>query len=372
MKIYRLKVLFILCLITLICGCANSYTSLKKNNSGDMEIIAASEEEVMSAIYEAISREFPTANINELSGYQTGFSWFHMPMLDRTDFKLTLSNVKGMAQGDKEVSGFSYSVVTHGSQGLVQARYIQPLAEQIDTVMTERGLKKITIHRVVYANKSSMSKDRPSRIGLSTGTGFFVSEEGHVITNYHVIKDSSEISIMLLDGTSIDTKLLQSDPVNDIALLKADMHSMPLKLSPSSTIDKGERVLTLGFPLVGLQGQEQKASFGYINSLSGVKGDIRFLQIDVPIQPGNSGSPLIDTSGNVIGVVTATLDQINTLRATGALPQNVNYAMKSDYVLPVLAGNVDIKVGNENDGIENDMSKLVKQTEESVILVVAQ
>jgi len=89
----------------------------------------------------------------------------------------------------------------------------------------------------------------------------------------------------------------------------------------------------LGYPLITIQGQEQKATFGKVNALSGIQDDIRFLQIDVPIQPSNSGGPLIDRKVRVIGVTNATLDVLNTLKESGSLPQNVNYAVKSDYII---------------------------------------
>lgn len=371
MKNYANKILLILLLVSIITGCATNYTSLKKNESGTMEIIAASENEVMSALYEAISRRFPTAHINQLTGYQTGFTWFHMPMLDRTSFKLTVTQVKGATKDGLDVGGIHYSIASYGTQELVNMRYVQPLINKIDAVLDERGISKLQITRVISSKIASGINPSKPKGKLRTGTGFFVSSDGHIITNYHVVSGSSSLMIKLHDGTKVKAILLQSDPVNDIALLKAEINSQLLQLSISSTVNKGEQVLTLGFPLVGIQGQEQKATFGRVNALSGIKGDIRFFQIDVPIQPGNSGGPLIDGNGNVVGVVTAMLDQINTLRATGVLPQNVNYAVKSDYILPVLAGKTTAFAMSVDGVNETDMSKLIKKAEKSVVLVIA-
>ncbi len=113
---------------------------------------------------------------------------------------------------------------------------------------------------------------------------------------------------------------LQRDPTrdNDVALLRVEgfiTSSLPVR--PTTELRKGDDVIALGYPLVSIQGQEQKATFGRVNALSGATGDDRFLQIDAPIQPGNSGGPLLDAHGNVIGIVTATLNQLETFRAAG-------------------------------------------------------
>jgi S1-C subfamily serine protease len=107
-------------------------------------------------------------------------------------------------------------------------------------------------------------------------------------------------------------------------------------------------VFALGFPLTNIQGQEQKATFGHVNALSGIKGDIRLFQVDVPIQPGNSGGPLLTAEGLVVGVVTATLNPLFTLKSAGAIPQGVNYAVKSDYILPLLQYvNLDVPASSQ-------------------------
>jgi len=214
-------------------------------------------------------------------------------------------------------------------------------------------------------------KETRKEKGFSTGTGFFVSDQGHLITNFHVIDGSSEITVKLpSSGQFVTARVIQNDPANDIALLKIDAMTLPIPIAVQSLPSKGEEVLTLGFPLVAIQGQEQKATFGRINALTGIRDDVRFLQVDTPIQPGNSGGPLLDTSGRVVGVVTATLDQIITLRASGSLPQNVNYAVKFDYILPLLnMHGIKTVAGTSTNPIT--MREVVEQREASVVLVIA-
>lgn len=208
--------------------------------------------------------------------------------------------------------------------------------------------------------------------GFSTGTGFFVTTDGYMVTNYHVIEGATSVTVVSpAEKKEFPAAVVQTDPANDIAILKVDAHTSGIPLASSFSGAKGEEVLTLGFPLVALQGQEQKATFGRINALSGIQNDIRFVQVDVPIQPGNSGGPLLNTRGEVIGVVTATLSQIVTLRASGSLPQNVNYAVKIDYITPALnAVKIDrSKVAAATSKL--DMAQIVSLRESSVMLVVA-
>jgi S1-C subfamily serine protease len=87
---------------------------------------------------------------------------------------------------------------------------------------------------------------------------------------------------------------------------------------------------------VQLQGFEPKYTKGNISSLSGIQDDPRHFQISTPVQPGNSGGPLIDSTGNVIGIVVAKMGDVETLTATGSIPQNVNYAIKSSFALALL------------------------------------
>ncbi|MDP6819526.1 MAG: serine protease, partial [Alphaproteobacteria bacterium] len=133
---------------------------------------------------------------------------------------------------------------------------------------------------------------------------------------------------------------------------------------------RGEEVFTLGYPLISAQGQEQKATLGRINAVSGVNNDVRFYQVDTPIQPGNSGGPIINSHGEVVGVVTATLDEIATLRESGALGQNVNYAVKIAYIFPILnSSGLDFSVTSENRKL--NMIKIANMYEKSVFMVIA-
>lgn len=240
----------------------------------------------------------------------------------------------------------------------------------------EEAEKLISREMDMAKNRPDLPVYRPKEFrkenGFSTGTGFFVSANGHLVTNFHVIDGATSIVVIsTAEKKEYKATIIQTDPENDIAILKVEAKTVGIPLVSSFNGAKGEEVLTLGYPLVMLQGQEQKATFGRINALSGILDDIRFVQVDVPIQPGNSGGPLLNNRGEVIGVVTATLDQIVTLRASGSLPQNVNYAVKIDYITRTLnAAKVDrSRTSSANPKL--DMAKIVSLRESSVMLVVA-
>ncbi|MBC8391551.1 MAG: SEL1-like repeat protein [Deltaproteobacteria bacterium] len=181
------------------------------------------------------------------------------------------------------------------------------------------------------------SADESNSSVTAFGTGFFISKDGLFLTAGHVVKDAESVRIFWKSKDYPAEKVF-IDETLDVAVLKVSGIQSPqaLSLSSSSRVKTGESVFTLGFPQVQLQGVEAKYTDGAISSLSGIANDPKHFQISVPVQPGNSGGPLMDSSGNVVGLITSRLDEIATLEATGSLPQNVNYALKSSFILPLL------------------------------------
>lgn len=207
--------------------------------------------------------------------------------------------------------------------------------------------------------------------GITRGTGFFVSN-GYLVTCYHVVKDASKITITTFDKREIDARLVKADGDSDIALLEVNAESPWLSLIACDTASKGSEVATIGYPLVDIQGQEQKITFGHINSSTGIRGDARYIQIDVPIQPGSSGGPLLTASGEVIGMVSATLSQLRTLDRTGSLPQNVNYAIKSQFIADLCAEYAKDSIPTSSKSIDADRAQMVNKAEKAVVLITVQ
>ena len=181
-----------------------------------------------------------------------------------------------------------------------------------------------------------------SEQGGKSGTGFLISRSGLIATNWHVVSDTKRISVSFLgwrDSTNVD--VVVRDTANDLAILRladasklADLcRDMPFQLAPTQNVVLGQHVSTIGYPLSPLLGSSPKFSEGAIAGKSGLQDDPRWFQISAAIQPGSSGSPLFDDEGNIIGIVVASLDAAKAYQLTGAVPQNVNWAIKSDYLL---------------------------------------
>ena len=203
-----------------------------------------------------------------------------------------------------------------------------------------------------------------------SGTGFFITDDGYFVTNAHVVTGAGQIRLMT-SNCMISAKLVKADAANDLALLKAEGKFDSLPVSSSRTVKLGATVSTVGFPNIGLQGFAPKLSKGDIASLSGAEDDPRYFQISVPLQPGNSGGALVDEQGNVVGVVSAKLNAQTALVATGALPENVNYAVKSSFLLGFLESTPD--VSSKLKELHSDVrafEAIVQSTKQATVLVL--
>jgi S1-C subfamily serine protease len=133
----------------------------------------------------------------------------------------------------------------------------------------------------------------------------------------------------------------------------------------------GSTAATVGFPNVGLQGFSPKLAKGEIASLSGVQDDARHFQISVPVQPGNSGGALVDDRGNVIGVIMAKLSQKAALATTGTLAENVNYAVKSSYLLSFLESVPEFAAKlKEPNTVDRKFEDVIKDVVQSAVLLL--
>ncbi len=185
-----------------------------------------------------------------------------------------------------------------------------------------------------------------------------------------MVKDATKVRLVTSAGT-IDAKVVQVDAANDLALLKADGKFSPLPIAASRSAPLGGTVATIGFPDPSLQGFSPKLAKGEIASLSGAGDDPRYFQISVPVQPGNSGGALVDGRGNVIGIVSAKLDASVALAASGALPENVNYAVKSSLLLSFLESVPDVSAKlKEPITVDRKFEDVVKSAQDAAVLVL--
>lgn len=186
-------------------------------------------------------------------------------------------------------------------------------------------------------------EDRPAHGRLSTGTGFAIGR-GYFLTNNHVVNGMNH-PLIYDRNEAYAVSVALRDQVNDVALVKltetgraeAGQWESGLPLGDVATVKQGDRVWTLGFPLTNVLGEKPILTEGTISSTYGVGEDPRFFQISVPIQPGNSGGPLLNERGEVIGLTVSTMNASKFFQVTGTMPQNINFAVKITYAKSLIA-----------------------------------
>src|SRR4030095_16468642 len=176
---------------------------------------------------------------------------------------------------------------------------------------------------------------------VSSGTAFSVAPET-LVTNHHVIAGCQSVDVIAADGRRTGS-IVDADKRIDLALLRVSgIKGEVARIRSPRTVRLGEPVMVFGFPLTGALSSGGNFTSGLVSALRGLKDAAGELQITAPVQPGNSGGPLMDASGLVIGVVQAKLDAIRTARAIGDIPQNVNFAISLEVLADFLTKN---KVG---------------------------
>lgn len=168
---------------------------------------------------------------------------------------------------------------------------------------------------------------RPPR-PVSSGTGFVIAPR-QVMTNHHVAANCTAMTARTSSGQEIPATVIAVDEERDLALLRTDADAGPvLPFRRSTAVRRGENVVTYGFPLAGLLSSGPTLTTGDVSALAGLGDNPRQIQISAPVQQGNSGGPLLDLHGQVVGVIVSKLNAQRIAQATGDIPQNVNFAVK--------------------------------------------
>ena len=181
------------------------------------------------------------------------------------------------------------------------------------------------------------------------GTAFAINSAGEFLTNYHVVKGCVSVRLRVA-GVPQDGTVVFSDERNDLALVRTSVVGVePLRFREGKGIRPADGVVALGFPYAGLLATSPQVTTGSVSALAGVHDDSRILQLSAPIQPGNSGGPLLDLSGNVVGIVSARLNELAIAELTGTLPQNINFAIKSTSIRDFLdAHRIDYSIAKSD------------------------
>ena len=232
---------------------------------------------------------------------------------------------------------------------IIYSREADRLARERKLLEEER--KKLEALRLAEKNRKQKSSEK--QIPKSgTGSGFFVSKLGHVITNAHVVNGCSRITVGDNANKQVPAEIINTDRSNDLALLKlsslgmasAESKSLIQKLSiavvplaskgllRSEDVKLGEKVLVAGFPYGDVFSNTIKVTSGIVSATRGAGDDSGQFQLDAAVQPGNSGGPIYDSGGNIVGVVISQLDKLKMAKAIGSMPENVNFGIKASTV----------------------------------------
>ena len=278
--------------------------------------------------YKVLRPDFFAISSTNTSGVDA-YMRYHAESNGILGFSLFWDNSKG------NVSGERIAVLASGSlwASMTGATFIDPPAPE----MRVAAAPSPPAERPAPAPSVPQAPARPSE-ETSSGTGFFVTDAGHVVTNAHVAENCSTLQVRA-DGSVLAASVLVRDVTNDLALLKTA--AAPAKVAKLRIgVRLGEPVAAFGYPLAPILSTSGNFTRGDITALSGIGDDTRYFQISVPVQPGNSGGPLVDSAGNLVGVVTGKLNALKTMVATGGdLPQNVNFAIKGIVLANFLQSN---------------------------------
>lgn len=205
---------------------------------------------------------------------------------------------------------------------------------------------------------------------ITSGTGIAITNHGYILTNNHVINGCKSIAVQGINAQQSIATVEVVDPKNDLALLRTAMrfsHVAKFRLQ-TKPLKLGEEIGVVGFPLMGILSSEPKATFGQINSVAGMQNDYSLFQFSAPVQGGNSGGPVLDATGSVVGVV---VSQASILLAalTGNIPQNVNFAIRGELAqLFMNSHGIKYGVATASDKLETDeIAELGRQI--SVLIV---
>ena len=212
-------------------------------------------------------------------------------------------------------------------------------------------------------NNNSIANNRdPNEIlHAASGTGFYVSHEGHIITNHHVINGCSKVKVHA-KGISTTATILAKDASNDLALLKIPNRPPHVFAFSNENPYPLQNIIVAGFPFGDAVSSSLKFTTGVISSLAGIGNNYSQMQIDAAIQPGNSGGPIIDELGNIVGVAVSKLDVDKVYEDFGVIPENTNFGIKGSIAKILLQSfNVPLKAPNTNEIPKSELSQITTE-----------
>ena len=216
------------------------------------------------------------------------------------------------------------------------------IAEEKERIQREKKEIELERKKIADAKKrqeKNKKKDQDDKLFvIGSGTGFFVSPNGHLVSNDHVIGICKKIAAKIRGEINF-FDILSADKKNDLALAKGDYKSQYYLSIKSNGAEYGEDIVAFGYPLTDALSSSVKLTRGIVSSLSGPGNNFSEIQIDAAIQPGNSGGPVMNLEGQVVGVATSGLNKLVVLEQSEYIPENINFAVAAPTLLNFLRAN---------------------------------
>ena len=250
-----------------------------------------------------------------LTDYIRAYAWFNLAV------------AQGYKNAEKARDGLQWRMTPS------QLANAQELSREIESRIAQGYEGELDSLPVADASEPVLEEPEPEL--ESNASGFVIGRDGEttfIVTNHHVVEDCDKVTVVYA-GKLYEASVLAKDANSDLALLETNIPAArPASFSSLSRARLGEAVTAAGYPLQGLLSKSLNVTGGNVSALAGLGDDAKHLQITAPLQPGNSGGPLLDSSGNVVGVAASKLNAIAAAELTGDLPQNVNFAIKAALV----------------------------------------
>lgn len=240
-------------------------------------------------------------------------------------------------------------------------------AMSVTPAVMERPLAAIESLPAAPRVPGTLPRVRPAPVfvgGGSTGSGVVVTQGGDILTNRHVVRSCAEVRVRPDGGAARAARVVALDADDDLALLRTDnVFATAASFRGGREPRVGEDVVAIGYPLNGLLADQAHATTGAINALAGMYNDQHELEMSAPVQPGNSGGPLLDANGQLVGIVVTKLNAKVVAEAMGDLPQNVNFAIKGAIAREFLAGHgIAVATGFPGTPLSNaDVAEIGRQ-----------
>ena len=199
---------------------------------------------------------------------------------------------------------------------------------------------------VDYISQENFKNEEPFFVGndpnelvsVASGSGFFINKDGNIITNDHVV-DGCQVMKLIVDGKEYEATVVANDKTNDIALLKVDYKNNLYFRISEEDVERSENIKAIGYGFGKNYSSDVKVTAGIVNSLSGYNDNYSEFQMDAAIQSGNSGGPVINDEGDLVGMSVSALNSAAVYEDTGTMPQNVNDAIKASTLKQFLDSN---------------------------------